>query len=49
MSTVMARIKRFTRTPQGQRLIGATRRAAQDPRTQARARQLIGRLRGRRR
>ncbi|MET9930878.1 MULTISPECIES: hypothetical protein [unclassified Streptomyces] len=48
MSALLARIKRFGRSPQGQRAIASVRRAAADPRNQARARQLLGRLRKRR-
>ncbi|MGA5410334.1 hypothetical protein ACPCSC_24110 [Streptomyces lavendulocolor] len=48
MSGLMARIKQFTRSPQGRRTIDSARRAAADPRKRAQARQLLGRLRGRR-
>ncbi|MET9433357.1 hypothetical protein [Streptomyces sp. NPDC006551] len=48
MSGLMARIKQFTRSPQGQRAIASARRAAADPRKRAQARSLLGRLRGRR-
>ncbi|MFF8289537.1 hypothetical protein ACF068_09970 [Streptomyces sp. NPDC016309] len=48
MSGLMTRIKQFTRSPQGQRAIASARRAAADPRKRAQARQLLGRLRGRR-
>lgn len=48
MSGLMTRIKRFTRSPQGQRAIASARRAAADPRNRARARGLLARLRGRR-
>jgi hypothetical protein len=48
MSGLMTRIKQFTRSPQGRRTIDSARRAASDPRKRAQARQLLGRLRGRR-
>ncbi|MEU0661545.1 hypothetical protein ABZ508_18250 [Streptomyces lavendulocolor] len=48
MSGLMTRIKQFTRSPQGRRTIDSARRAAADPRKRAQARQLLGRLRGRR-
>ncbi|MDQ0988551.1 hypothetical protein [Streptomyces sp. V2I9] len=48
MSGLIARITRFTRSPQGRRTIESARRAAADPRKRARARSLFGRLRGRR-
>lgn len=48
MPGLMARIKEFSRSPQGRRAIESARRAASDPRKQAQARKLLGRLRGRR-
>ncbi|WP_328675125.1 hypothetical protein OG226_03710 [Streptomyces sp. NBC_01261] len=48
MSGVVERIKRFARSPQGRRTVEQVRRAAADPRRQAQARRLLGRLRGRR-
>ncbi|MGK5729499.1 hypothetical protein [Streptomyces sp. URMC 124] len=48
MAGLMARIKQFTRSPQGQRTIASARRAAADPRKRAQARKLLSRLRGRR-
>ncbi|GAA2442073.1 hypothetical protein [Streptomyces lavendulocolor] len=48
MSGLMTRIKQFTRSPQGRRTVESARRAAADPRKRAQARQLLGRLRGRR-
>ncbi|WP_169389453.1 hypothetical protein [Streptomyces prunicolor] len=48
MSGVMERIKRFVRSPQGRRTVEQVRRAAADPRRQAQARRLLGKLRGRR-
>ncbi|MEU9980933.1 hypothetical protein [Streptomyces sp. NPDC050856] len=48
MPGLIARIKQFTRSPQGQRAISSARQAAADPRKRSQARQLLGRLRGRR-
>ncbi len=48
MSGLLAKIKQFTRTPQGQRTIASVRRAASDPRKREQARGLLGRLRSRR-
>ncbi|MDN3295215.1 hypothetical protein QWM81_14335 [Streptomyces ficellus] len=48
MSGLMTRIKQFTRSPQGRRTVQSARRAAADPRKRSQARQLLGRLRGRR-
>jgi hypothetical protein len=48
MAGIIARIKEFSRSPQGQRTIATARRAAADPRKREQARQLLGRLRGRR-
>ncbi|MFC8589533.1 hypothetical protein ACWDUX_28620 [Streptomyces sp. NPDC003444] len=48
MSALLTRIKRFGRSPQGRRAIASLRRAASDPRSRARGRRLLGRLRGRR-
>ncbi|MCX4817535.1 hypothetical protein ACUXZZ_02920 [Streptomyces graminifolii] len=48
MSGVMERIKRFARSPQGQRTAEQIRRAAADPRRRAQAQRLLGKLRGRR-
>ncbi|GGP93833.1 hypothetical protein [Streptomyces roseolilacinus] len=45
MSQLMRRIKRFSRSPQGRRLIHTARRAALDPRRRTRSRGLLGRLR----
>ncbi|MEU1280234.1 hypothetical protein [Streptomyces sp. NPDC005805] len=49
MSRLIARIKAFSRSPQGRRTIDAARRAAADPRRRTQARGLLHRLRGRRR
>ncbi|MFD3808097.1 hypothetical protein ACFWSF_31485 [Streptomyces sp. NPDC058611] len=48
MSGLLARIKQFSRTPQGRQTIESIRRAAADPRKRTQARGLLGRLRGRR-
>ncbi|MCZ4120962.1 MULTISPECIES: hypothetical protein [unclassified Streptomyces] len=48
MPGIIARIKEFSRSPQGQRTIATARRTAADPRKREQARQLLGRLRGRR-
>ncbi|MEU5326820.1 hypothetical protein [Streptomyces parvus] len=48
MSRLIARITRFTRSPQGRRTIASARSAAADPRKRAQARGMLGRLRGRR-
>ncbi|MDT3400484.1 hypothetical protein RKE29_28405 [Streptomyces sp. B1866] len=48
MPGLLERIRRFARSPQGQRAIDSARRAAADPRKRAQARRLLGRLRGRR-
>ncbi len=48
MPRLIQRIAQFSRTPQGRRMIASARRAASDPRKRAQARQLLGRLRGRR-
>ncbi|URM92330.1 hypothetical protein LUW75_22885 [Streptomyces sp. MRC013] len=45
MSQLIRRIKRFSRTPQGRRLVRTVRRAATGPRRRTRARGLLGRLR----
>lgn len=48
MPGMIERIKRFARSPQGRRVTEQVRRASADPRKRAQARQLLGRLRGRR-
>ncbi|MFF8609586.1 hypothetical protein ACF06X_27075 [Streptomyces sp. NPDC015346] len=48
MPGLIARLKQYARTPQGQRAVASVRRAAADPRKRAQARTLLGRLRGRR-
>ncbi|MFD4631577.1 hypothetical protein ACFVYR_26125 [Streptomyces sp. NPDC058284] len=48
MAGLFARIKAFSRTPQGRQAVNTARRAAADPRKRAQARSLLTRLRGRR-
>ncbi|MEK8142511.1 hypothetical protein NKH18_09430 [Streptomyces sp. M10(2022)] len=48
MPGLIARIKDFSRSPQGRRTITSARRASADPRKRAQVRQVFGRLRGRR-
>lgn len=48
MPGLFARIREFSRTPQGRRAIDSARRAAADPRRRTQARRLLSRLRGRR-
>lgn len=48
MSGLLAKIKQFSRTPQGQRTIASVRRAAADPRKREQARGMFKRLRGQR-
>ncbi|MER7950607.1 hypothetical protein ABTY59_24780 [Streptomyces sp. NPDC096079] len=46
MTALLARIKRFARSPQGRDAAATLRRAAADPRRRSQARRLLGRLRG---
>ncbi|MEV4429569.1 hypothetical protein ACN9M0_37705 [Streptomyces sp. R-07] len=46
MTALLARIKRFTRSPQGRNAAASLRRAAADPRRRAQAQRLLGKLRG---
>ncbi|MFD3700423.1 hypothetical protein ACFWUZ_30590 [Streptomyces sp. NPDC058646] len=48
MSGLLAKIKQFSRSPQGRQTIASVRRAAADPRKREQARGLLGRLRGKR-
>ncbi|MFD7100483.1 hypothetical protein [Streptomyces xanthophaeus] len=48
MSGLLAKIKQFSRSPQGQRTIDSVRRAASDPRKREKAGSVLKRLRGRR-
>ncbi|MGW6540262.1 hypothetical protein ACWGDD_31100 [Streptomyces sp. NPDC055011] len=47
MTALLARIKRFARSPQGRGAAASLRRAAADPRKRDQARRLLGRLRHR--
>ncbi|MEU0410498.1 hypothetical protein ABZ307_22135 [Streptomyces griseorubiginosus] len=47
MPRMIERIKEFARSPQGRRATEQARRAASDPRRQAQAKRLLGKLRGR--
>ncbi|MEV6630790.1 hypothetical protein AB0M54_08565 [Actinoplanes sp. NPDC051470] len=49
MATLMQRLQKFLRSPQGQRIVEQGRRQAAKPENQARARRLLARLQGRRR
>ncbi|MEU2896597.1 hypothetical protein ABZ690_19240 [Streptomyces sp. NPDC006967] len=49
MPSMIERVKRFARSPQGRRTTEQVRRAAADPRRRAQAQRLLGRLRGGRR
>lgn len=46
MPSVVDRIRRYTRSPQGRRMRGKAERYARDSRTQAKVRGLLSRLRG---
>ncbi|MFD0683532.1 hypothetical protein [Actinomadura fibrosa] len=46
MASLIDRIRRFLRSPQGQKARARAERYARDPRTQAKARKLLGRARG---
>lgn len=46
MASIVDRIKRFLRSPQGQKARARAERLARDPRTQARARRLLTKVRG---
>ncbi|MFE6288005.1 hypothetical protein [Streptomyces sp. NPDC057877] len=48
MSALLEKIKRFARSPQGQRAMGHARRTAADPRRRAQAQRFLSRLRTRR-
>lgn len=48
MPGIIARLKEFSRSPQGKRTIASARRTAADPRKRSQARQFLTRLRGRR-
>ncbi|XRQ06777.1 hypothetical protein ACN3XK_61290 [Actinomadura welshii] len=46
MASIVHRIRRFLRSPQGQKARARAERMARDPRTQAKVRRLLGRGRG---
>jgi hypothetical protein len=48
MAGIVDRLMRFARSPQGQRAITQARRAAADPRNQAKLQRLLSKLRTRR-
>ncbi|NNN31045.1 hypothetical protein HLK59_11810 [Streptomyces sp. S3(2020)] len=48
MPGILAKIKQFSRSPQGRRAAEQVRRASADPRRRAQAQRLLARLRGRR-
>jgi hypothetical protein len=47
MATLMQRLQRFLRSPQGQRIVEQGRRQMAKPENQARARRLLAKLQGR--
>jgi len=49
MATLMQRLQKFLRSPQGQRMVDQGRRQMAKPENQARARRLLNKLQGRRR
>ena len=49
MATIMQRVAKFLRSPQGQKLVDRGRRELAKPGTQQKLRQVVGRLQGRRR
>ncbi|MFG1998516.1 hypothetical protein ACGFNU_05145 [Spirillospora sp. NPDC048911] len=49
MAGIMTKIKAWTRSPQGQKARARAERMARDPRTQAKARGLLAKFRGKRR
>lgn len=46
MPGLIGKIKEFSRSPQGQKAIKSAQQAAKDPKRQAQARKLLGKLRG---
>ncbi|MQY05680.1 hypothetical protein [Actinomadura macrotermitis] len=46
MASIVDRIKRYARSPQGQRARARATAAARDPRNQAKARALLARVKG---
>lgn len=49
MATLMQRLQKFLRSPQGQRIVDQGRRQMAKPENQARARRFLSRFQGRRR
>lgn len=49
MATLMQRLQKFLRSPQGQRIVDQGRRQMAKPENQARARRLLSKFQGRRR
>lgn len=49
MASVVNKLRRWLRSPQGQQARARAERLARDPRTQAKARRFLGRFRGGRR
>lgn len=49
MASIIDRIKRYLRSPQGRKVRERAERMARDPRTQAKARGLLAKVRGGRR
>jgi hypothetical protein len=49
MATLMQRLQKFLRSPQGQRVVDQGRRQLAKPENQAKARRLLAKLQGRRR
>ncbi|WP_169801258.1 hypothetical protein [Streptomyces kanamyceticus] len=47
MSGLLSRVRRFLRSPEGQRAVREAQRASRDPKRRAQARRLLGKLRGR--
>lgn len=47
MASLLGRVFRLARSPQGRRLIGQAQKAARDPKTRRRLEGLRGRLKGR--
>ncbi|MFJ4923723.1 hypothetical protein [Streptomyces sp. NPDC088725] len=48
MPGMIERIKQFSRSPQGRRVTEEVRRASADPKKRAQAREMFGKLRGKR-
>lgn len=48
MAGLIGKLMQLSRTPQGKKAIESARQAAQDPKKQAQAKELLGRFKGRR-